>query len=41
MVMVVHKAIKGSFYFLIYFTMAAGWRFSGKRHAIKKDKFFS
>jgi len=40
-IMVVLRAIKDSFYFLLYFTMTAGWTFSGIRHTIKRDKFFS
>lgn len=40
-IMVVHNAIKGSFYFLLYFTMTAVWSFSGIGHGIKRDKSFS
>lgn len=36
MIMVVHRAIKGSFYF--YFTIAADWRFSVIKYAKKKKK---
>lgn len=36
MITVVHRAIKGSFYFQLYFTIAADWRFSGIKHEKKK-----
>lgn len=38
MVMVLHRAIKGSFYFLFYFRMTTGWSFSGIRNVIKRKK---